>query len=282
MSKAVTISIIVPCFNQGEYLSDCLNSIIDQSFTNWECIVVDDGSTDNTSDIAKAFEKKDDRIKYSIKTNGGLSSARNFGISLSKGEFILPLDADDYISKNYLQCSYDEINKSNDNKVVFGVVQNFGANNERYVNVNDFIFENQLLFNQIHCSGLYRKLDALEIKGYDEQLKNGFEDWEFYIRLLGSGGNAIQLNNITLFYRRKNNSMFSDLMQNGKKFRESNYIIAKSIKFYNDFKIDIMDALVVKYKLQSPESFFSYREIFRVLFKKIKRTFSMLISKVYS
>ena len=96
------VSIIVPCYNQAIYLTECLNSVLNQTYSNWECLIIDDGSPDNTFEIANLFIEKDKRFKYFKKENGGLSSARNFGIKQSFGEFILPLDADDKIHQDYI------------------------------------------------------------------------------------------------------------------------------------------------------------------------------------
>ena len=100
MSKLV--SIIVPCYNQAYFLSEALESVLNQTYSNWECIIVNDGSPDNTKTVASKWCDKDKRFNYVEKKNGGLSSARNAGIAISKGEYILPLDADDIIHESFL------------------------------------------------------------------------------------------------------------------------------------------------------------------------------------
>ncbi len=94
------ISVIVPCYLQAEYLDECLQSVYDQTYSNWECIIVNDGSLDNTEEIAKRWLEKDNRFRYIYKENGGLSSARNAGIREAKGEWIQFLDSDDMIHKS--------------------------------------------------------------------------------------------------------------------------------------------------------------------------------------
>lgn len=101
------VSIVVPIYNMGKYLNRCLNSIKYQSHSNIEIILVDDGSIDNSTEIAKKFEKEDSRFKYFRKENGGLSSARNYGINKSSGEFISFIDADDFIDKDYVAVLLD-------------------------------------------------------------------------------------------------------------------------------------------------------------------------------
>ena len=86
------VTVIVPCYNQGEYLNDALLSILNQTYSKWECIIINDGSRDNTSEIANFWCKQDHRFKYLKKDNGGLSSARNAGLKISIGKYIQFLD----------------------------------------------------------------------------------------------------------------------------------------------------------------------------------------------
>ena len=102
------ISVVVPCYNQAQYLDECLQSVLNQTYQDWECIIVNDGSPDNTEEIAKNWVEKDTRFIYLSKENGGLSSARNAGIEIAKGEWILPLDADDKIGERYLELAEKE------------------------------------------------------------------------------------------------------------------------------------------------------------------------------
>ena len=96
------ISIVIPAYNAGPYLIDSITSVINQSFTLWELIVVDDGSTDNTAEIVNPF-LTDERITLIRQTNKGVSAARNAGIKAARGRFITFLDADDYYYPNNLQ-----------------------------------------------------------------------------------------------------------------------------------------------------------------------------------
>lgn len=97
------ISIIVPVYNTASYLEKCLNSIIRQTYKNLEIIIVNDGSTDNSLEICKEFEKRDTRIKVLNKSNGGLSSARNLGLKYANGNFIGFVDSDDWVSLNMFE-----------------------------------------------------------------------------------------------------------------------------------------------------------------------------------
>lgn len=96
-----TISVILPVYNVQEYLPRCLDSIINNSFPDLEIICVDDGSTDNSLDILRSYEKQDSRIKVYVKENGGISSARNEGLRHCSGEWVAFIDSDDWIHKEY-------------------------------------------------------------------------------------------------------------------------------------------------------------------------------------
>lgn len=97
------VSIIVPCYSVASKLTRCVRNLLAQTFTDWELILVDDGSTDNTWDICNSFTKNNAHIHAVHKENGGVSSARNAGIEIAKGEFITFIDADDYVKPDYLQ-----------------------------------------------------------------------------------------------------------------------------------------------------------------------------------
>lgn len=103
----MTISIITPCFNRASHISICINSLLDQSYMNWELILVDDGSTDQTKDVVDTY--KDDRIKYFYKENEERSIARNYGLTKASGDYILFLDSDDYLPSNALQNIIESI-----------------------------------------------------------------------------------------------------------------------------------------------------------------------------
>lgn len=103
------ISIIVPVYNVDKYLSECIDSILNQTYEYFEVLLIDDGSTDNSSKICKEYALKDDRIFYYKKNNGGLSDARNYGLDRANGDYITFIDSDDYIEKDYLELLYNSI-----------------------------------------------------------------------------------------------------------------------------------------------------------------------------
>ena len=103
MNESPLISVIVPVYNVEEYLTQCIESIINQTYTNLEIILVDDGSTDQSGKICDEYAIKDDRIQVIHKENRGVGSARNVGLDTSKGEYVSFVDSDDYVDKNYIK-----------------------------------------------------------------------------------------------------------------------------------------------------------------------------------
>ena len=113
------VSIIIPVYNVEDYLSRCVDSVINQTYAELEIILIDDGSTDSSKQICDSYRKKDPRIKVIHKENGGLSSARNAGIKESTGKYLMFVDSDDYISALMVESYYNVIKKQNAEMVVF-------------------------------------------------------------------------------------------------------------------------------------------------------------------
>lgn len=120
MDENILVSIIVPVFNVQDYLCECIDSVLNQNFSNYELIIVDDGSSDSCPEICDQYSKKDNRIKVIHKENGGLSDARNSGILKAKGKYILFLDGDDKFLQNDL--FFDFLNKSETEIVFFNSI----------------------------------------------------------------------------------------------------------------------------------------------------------------
>ena len=103
-------SIIIPVYNVGLYLRECLDSVLNQTFADWEAICVNDGSTDCSEEILKEYALKDERIRYVSKDNGGTSTARNVGMKLAKGDYLVFLDGDDWLELESLQVIAEHLN----------------------------------------------------------------------------------------------------------------------------------------------------------------------------
>ncbi|MFV8354039.1 glycosyltransferase family A protein [Flavobacterium sp.] len=204
------VSIIVPCFNQAQYLSEALKSVLEQTYENWECIIVNDGSPDDTKQIAQKWVEKDSRFKYIFKENGGLSSARNEGINYAKGTFILPLDADDRIGLNYVSFALNAFQNDDELKVVYCKAEKFG-NAVGEWKLPYYSRRNLAIDNMIFCSGVFKKSDWELVGGYDVKMIYGLEDWEFWIAILKNGGTVKCLDEVNFYCRIKTKSMIEQL-----------------------------------------------------------------------
>lgn len=122
-------SIIVPIYNKESYVKECLESIMNQSFKDFECLMIDDGSTDSSSRICKEFSADDERFKYFYKENGGLVSARKYGAQQATGEYVINVDADDFIKNDFLTVINEEIERNIPDTVCFKYT--FYRNNEK-------------------------------------------------------------------------------------------------------------------------------------------------------
>ena len=199
------ISVIVPCYNQAQFLPEALNSIVKQTYDRWECIIVNDGSPDNTEEVALQWCEADNRIIYFKKENGGLSSARNAGIKVAKGKYILPLDADDYIGSEYLELAMNAFGNDDSLDLVYCKAQKFGFVNCIW-DLPAYSYKGLLLDNIIFCSSIYKRSITAGIS-YDESLKHGLEDWDFWLQILNPASKVYQIPSIQFCYRIKELSM---------------------------------------------------------------------------
>ena len=195
------VSIIVPCYNQELFLAETLESVKRQSYSNWECIIMDDGSTDNSKEVAHAFCEKDNRFHYYYQNNQGLSATRNNGIKKSCGIYILPLDADDLIHKDYIAEAVDVLEKREDVKVVYCRAELFGEKTGEW-ELTDYSIEAMLNENCIFCTAMYRRADFDLTSGYNTNMKYGWEDWDFWLSFIELGLKPYKIPE-TLFYYRK-------------------------------------------------------------------------------
>lgn len=230
INNNIIISVIIPAYNYGNFISDCLDSVLSQTFKNWECIVVDNGSTDNTSSIVKNYINKDSRIKYHYTDQKGVSLARNIGVDLSEGSYILPLDADDKIAESYLEKAIAIMNKNPQVSLVYCDAVLFGSVNKKWI-LPKFEFKNMLIENSIFCSALVKKSEFLAVNGYNVNMVEGFEDWDFWIKYLANNKIVYKINEPLFYYRIKQNSRNS-VLDNEKQLRLRSQIYQNNLDVY--------------------------------------------------
>ncbi len=208
------VSVIIPCYNMGQFIWDAISSVLSQTYQNFEIIVVNDGSTDSTNEIFEGISN--DKIKVIHTTKQGLSEARNTGIKNSLGYFILPLDSDDKISEKYLELAVNAFAANPSLKLVYGRANFFGERTGEW-KLEKFDFQKLLFYNQIYPCAMYKRDDYDKTQGYDSGMKYGWEDWEFWIALLAKSPNVFFLNEIVFFYRIRNGSMVRSMTEEQKK-----------------------------------------------------------------
>ena len=205
-------SIIIPCYNQAHFLSDCLNSLLVQEFQDWEAIVVNDGSTDATNAVALSYTKTDSRIKLVTQPNGGLSAARNQGIRSASGERFIFLDADDFLYKDCLKEIANLIPTIDFKTIVQYGYTYVTENNDSELQTVLPISQKELLpsiFSSVlgpcHTICLSKKLRET-IGFFDESLLS-LEDWDFWLRVAKAGGKKITIDKSLAYYRYVKSSM---------------------------------------------------------------------------
>lgn len=176
-----SISIIVPVYNMEKYLRECLNSIKGQTFTDWECIIIDDGSTDNSPCICDEFASADSRFKVFHKNNEGLSSARNAGLRHAQGELIGFIDSDDWIEPEMYQVLYDLINENSADIAQVGYIAEYRGRHsiKHLINKNETIGGNEAMreigFDRLP-NYVWNKLQKKSIISCDFPEGRNFED----------------------------------------------------------------------------------------------------------
>ena len=207
------ISIVIPCYNQGEYLEESIESCYNQTVQAHEIIVVNDGSTDDSKEIAerymfKEFPHIDSPVKVINQVNKGLPSARNTGIMAATGDYILFLDADDILMENAIERIENEINAMHADIVALSFIE-FGKS-DRQVILQTFNMEDLKVANRIaYCQAIKRSV-LVEAGGYSPKMKWGWEDYALTFDLL-SRGKTISLIQEPLFkYRVKERSMITE------------------------------------------------------------------------
>jgi hypothetical protein len=231
------ISIIIPCYNDWQYVEQAINSALNQTYSTIEVIVVDDGSNEETKVVLKKLEPK--ITKLITQKNKGQSSARNTGIFEAKGAFILTLDSDDFFEPTFCEKAIAIMKGSSIIKIVTCYANRILDNKITDVFKPDGgKLDSFLLYNCAMGSVMFKKLDWQQAKEYDEDMRKGFEDWEFYIRLLKEGGNAYVIPETLFNYRTKEDS--TTTRANKVKYELSYYIYSK----HKDLYVGIFDLFV--------------------------------------
>lgn len=195
------ISVIIPSYNQAQYLPDCIESVLNQTVKPREIIVVDDGSTDGSLEIAKKYP-----IKVVSQVNKGLASARNTGIMNAHGVYIFPLDSDDILVPNAIEVLEKAIETTNAD-IIAPSFKTFGVENTQVVLGQGLTLRHFRDANYVGYFCAIRRSKLLEIGGYSPRMVWGYEDYHCTVDLLKRGAQLVVLPDILVLYRTKENSM---------------------------------------------------------------------------
>jgi len=263
------ISIITPIFNGQVFLKDTIETVLNQSYSNWELLLIDDGSTDNSKTICEAFCKQDKRIKYYYKSNGGQASARNLGINKAKGKWVALLDADDLWHPTKLEKQIDSLEQYPDATLCFtntlafentisNEIYNFDTKTFGLLEKNFFL--DVFVSSYVSNSSLVIKKDVLlQARLYNEkEIIRGSEDWELLLRLLHKNNRIVGVKEKLLFYRIHDGGIH---LQNARMF------IGKT-KVYAQYKDDKSIPKLIKLKQYRH----TYRELANYLFEENRQS----------
>ena len=246
------ISVVIPIYNVEKYLNKCVDSVINQTYSNIEIILVDDGSTDNSGSIADEFKRKDDRIRVFHKKNGGLSDARNYGIEKATGKYICFVDSDDFVEKDYIEfmfnnlvakkvkvsaCGYCYVFEKEENLEIKKI--NYDGIHKTFVKDEMQIYLNVIgYFNVSFCNKLF-DIDLFEDIRFPVGKKS--EDWFIMYKVLEKANSIYYDSTIKYYYRQRKGSITKNTKPNTDSIEAANNV-------YNHF---INNKNVKKYAAQS-------------------------------
>lgn len=205
------ISIIVPVYKVEQYLPKCVDSILAQTYQDWELLLIDDGSPDKSGKICDEYAQKDERIRVFHKENGGVSSARNLGLDYAEGDYVMFVDSDDWISNECLQVCFDEIKKDKLDALQFGFISvtddleiprvkiaTLLLNGEKYIQTNNF--------NVCVWGGIYKRVIIEEYKlRFPKELKLA-EDQIFVLSFIRKAVRIKYLDHAMYYYLQRSDS----------------------------------------------------------------------------
>lgn len=214
------VSIIITCYNDKDYIEEAVRSAVNQTYANTEIIIIDDGSNEATKKVLTSI--KYENVELVTQANKGLSAARNAGAAKATGDYILTLDADDIFEPTFVEKAV----------LILDVNGHIGAVScfcNCFVDLNKVIYKHMpkggdlgdfLYMNNAMANSLFRKSCWFQVGGFDEKMRKGYEDWEFWISVTKQGWNVHIIHEFLFNYRKKENSM---LQNTNLVYEEENY-----------------------------------------------------------
>lgn len=282
------VSVIIPCFNDGQYINEAIQSVKLQTYKNIEIIICDDGSTeDNTLLILEKYKQEGIQVLH-LKNNGP-ASARNKGIEIASGEYILPLDADDKIEETYIEKAVKIIESDMNIGVVYCYADLFGAKTGRWV-LPSYSFEEMLVDNIVFVTALFRKQDWKTVGGFCEDFTHGIEDYDFWLSILELGRRIYQIPEVLFYYRIKSISRTTKFSNDIMALKDMYNLIYDRHKLLYKNNMDIycksLRQSLIKQTvyIRKLEEMFSLKNKFKNKidkFPKIKRMLKFIYKKIF-
>lgn len=206
----IEVSVIMPCYNDGQYLQDAVDSVNLEENQNTEILIIDDGSQDERTKKALAGMRHE-RIQVLHTAHIGPSGARNEGIRYASGTYILPLDADDRIEPSYIRKAKDKLEAEPMVGAVYCHADCFGEESGPW-KLPDYSFERMLVENVVFVTSMFRKADWQRIGGFRTNMQHGLEDYDFFLSILELDKEIVQLPEVLFHYRIKKKSRTTDFI----------------------------------------------------------------------
>lgn len=220
------VSIIIPSYNDGEYVPEALESAFAQTYQDIEIIIVDDGSDDVESIETLKRCAEHPLIRF-IRTNHmGLAAARNTGIRVAKGKYIMLLDADNKYAPSYVEEAVRIAEENPDVGIVYGEAEFFGEKTGHW-DLPDFSIQAMLVHNLIDAAALFRKEDWERVGGFSESLKYGLEDYDFWLSIISLGRKVYKIHEILFYYRVRSGSLIHRFASSLEQMQETYAFIYK-------------------------------------------------------
>jgi len=261
------ISVVIPCYNDGKYLPETIAKLKQQTYSNFEIIVVNDGSTDEATINYLNSLTNDAQITVIHQANARMSAARNTGARHAKGQFIAAIDADDYFDNTFFAKALAVFEQAPQTAVVTSYIRFFGnksgSSKPRGGSAANFLFS-----NQCPACAMVKKSVWDEVGGYDEAMKMGYEDWEFYIRIVQKNWNVHVIPEHLLFYRQTDKStLANDTLPNRAALID--YIVDK----HKDWYLNNLKTLIHHKEVIYTENRVSFQYIWKFIKNRLTKNY---------
>ena len=235
---APRVSVLVPCFNDGQWLDEAIESVFRQTFQNFEIIIVDDGSTESDT-VQKLSSYSAPRTRVYHTDNRGLPAARNYAAARAVGEMFCALDADDVLEPTWLEKSVRLLDAHPEFAFVSHWLEAFG--DEEWIwRPESCDLASLLVRNTVNGAALVRRTAFEAVGGYDEQMRDGCEDWDFWLRLVERGLHGTILPEVLFFYRRRAESMSRRMLQPQAYRKPLTALVSRHAAAYRNHMVEVL------------------------------------------